>query len=325
MTSKSGLGSAVGADRICMSNDSLAITILPAAGGNISELTDRRTGRNWLWQNPHIPITDNREGEDYGRDLDSGGWDEVLLSISPDRLDISNKDRRRIADHGDLVRQHWAAERINDQFGNDRCVMSVSGKALAFDFRRTITLHRDQPRLEFSYGLRNNENFSWPWYWTAHALLNALANMRIELPQGLAFHIDTESHDLDRARAWPVMRTEEQKSFDLSACFAISDKTHDFASKVFVRSPGSGRVDVAISDSSERLTMHFDPQEIPWLGLWINNRGWSGCGSDPYLNLGLEPATTPYDSVSQAIDNDAVIWLEPGESRQWSLAVELSA
>jgi galactose mutarotase-like enzyme len=308
-----------------MRNDSLAITILPAAGGNISELRDRRTDRNWLWQNPHIPITNNREGEDYGRDLDSGGWDEVLLSISPDQFNMPNELGRHIADHGDLVRQHWAAERVNDQHGNDCCVMNVAGQAFAYDFRRVITLHHDRPRLEFAYGLCNNENFSFPWYWTAHALLNALPNMKIELPQGLAFHIDNDPHDLDRARKWPTMNTEHEESLDLSTSFAMSDKARNFASKIFVRSPDSGSVDVAISNSSERLTMYFDPKEIPWLGLWINNRGWSGCGSDPYLNLGLEPATTPYDSISQAIDNDAVIWLEPGESRQWSLAVELSA
>jgi len=204
-------------------------------------------------------------------------------------------------------------------------VTSVAGRTLAYDFRRVITLHRARPRLDFSYGLSNKENFSWPWYWTAHALLDAQPNMKIDLPKSLPFHIDKESHHLAHAREWPEMKTEHQESFDLSTSFAVSDAARNFASKIFVRSPDSGSVAVAISDSNERLTMNFDPEVLPWLGLWINNRGWSGCGSDPYLNLGLEPATTPYDSVSQAIDNDAVIWLEPGESRQWSLALELSA
>ena len=46
---------------------------------------------------------------------------------------------------------------------------------------------------------------------------------------------------------------------------------------------------------------------------------------EPYLNLGLEPSTTPYDSVSEAIDNDAVIWLNSGASREWSVSVELAS
>ena len=50
---------------------------------------------------------------------------------------------------------------------------------------------------------------------------------------------------------------------------------------------------------------------------------WSGCGSEPYTNLGLEPATSPYDCVNEAIENDTVPWLQPGEERRWSLKVEM--
>ena len=41
--------------------------------------------------------------------------------------------------------------------------------------------------------------------------------------------------------------------------------------------------------------------------------------------LAVEPATTPYDCVNQAIENDAVPWLQPGGIRNWSLSVELQA
>jgi hypothetical protein len=69
--------------------------------------------------------------------------------------------------------------------------------------------------------------------------------------------------------------------------------------------------------------LHYDPQELPWLGLWINNGGWSGCDSEPYLNLGLEPTTAAFDCVAQAMDNGAISWLQPGETRDWALAVEM--
>jgi hypothetical protein len=46
-----------------LQNDCVAITIVPAAGGKILELIDRRTGRNWLWRNPHIPLVAARRGE----------------------------------------------------------------------------------------------------------------------------------------------------------------------------------------------------------------------------------------------------------------------
>lgn len=45
-----------GLGKISMQNDALRLSILPDAGGKISELTDLASGRNWLWSNPHIPF-----------------------------------------------------------------------------------------------------------------------------------------------------------------------------------------------------------------------------------------------------------------------------
>ena len=83
------LASANEANKFCMANDTLAITILPAAGGKISAITDLRTCRNRLWQNPHIPISDHRRGDNYDRQLDFGGWDEILFSICPCQWSLS--------------------------------------------------------------------------------------------------------------------------------------------------------------------------------------------------------------------------------------------
>jgi len=80
-----------------------------------------------------------------------------------------------------------------------------------------------------------------------------------------------------------------------------------------------------MSGTAERLSLIFDRKQLPWLGLWINNRGWSGSGSRPHRNLGIEPATTPYDDVADAIRQDAVSWLAAGETRCWSFNVELAS
>ena len=105
---------------------------------------------------------------------------------------------------------------------------------------------------------------------------------------------------------WPELQLEGGDSVNLAESFGIKGAARRFAKKLFVRSPDSGSVEVRLNDPREQLVMTFDPDELPWVGLWINNRGWSGCGSEPYLNLGLEPSMTPYDSVSEAIANTIV-------------------
>jgi hypothetical protein len=53
-----------------LENERMSVSLLPEAGGKIAELIDRRSGRNWLWQNQHLPIRRPVYGSDYGRELD---------------------------------------------------------------------------------------------------------------------------------------------------------------------------------------------------------------------------------------------------------------
>jgi len=312
--------------KISLQSDFMSVSVLPAAGGNIAAIVDRRSGRNWLWSNPHIPITAPRTGQNYGRDLDSGGWDEILLSIAPDALELPAQRTRQIADHGDLVRQQWSV--IDSASSLPHCELRVSGQLLKYDFRRAIELDRDEPQMYVRYALTNHEEFAWPWYWCAHALIDVQPGMQIELPAAQPFRVDHAEDDLnleERTRRWPDLDLADDITVDLSNSFPSGNADRNFASKIFVESPANGSVLVTAPGKTESLTMLFDRRELPWLGLWINNKGWSGCDSEPHLNLGLEPGTTPYDSVVEAVDHDAIAWLRPGETRNWSLIVKLAA
>ncbi len=320
MQGNTGDQSASVAGEVCLENSSVAISFLPNAGGNISSITDRRSGRNWLWQNSHLPIANNRIGEDYGRTLDSGGWDEMLLSITASEVETVGAKRARIADHGDLIRQQWNAVVCRDTKNGHACRMTAGGEALNYNFVRMVRLHPTAPKITFDYSLTNNESFAWPFYWCPHALLDAHPGMLIDLPKNLPCHVDgAAGQTTDR---WPQLMRDDGSSIDLANSFGASDEP--IAHKIFVQAPIDGSVSVAAPDSNERFTMTFDPDVIPWIGLWINNRGWSGCGSEPYRNLGLEPSTTNYDCVAAAVANEAIELIQPAETREWTLTVELN-
>lgn len=321
--SHSGSGNRI-ARTILLQSNCLSLLVHPGAGGNISELKDTRTGRNWLWRNPAIPISDERCGEDYGHDLDSGGWDEILFSVSPDDLGLAGNVTRQIPDHGDLVRRQWSLRSEPDE--GRSCTLDVTGDSIRYRFSRTITLAEHGPQMKVSYELVNEDRFSWPWYWCAHVLLEVQSDTRVHLPGSKQFRVDSSTGKLAPAKQiqrWPTIDNTGGTTIDLSRSFTAGNPP--FASKIFVESPENGIIAVRTPNNEEALTMTFDPKKLPWLGLWINNRGWCGRGSKPYRNLGLEPATAPYDSVVEAVANHAVPWLEPGEVRQWSLVLEFTA
>jgi len=315
-----------GLSRICMQNQHLTVAILPDAGGKISEFTDRRSGRNWLWKNPKIPFGAGRRGDNYSRELDSGGWDEMLLSIGAADLSSPCGRRYTVPDHGDVVGREWlVVAATTEADGTAICKMSVTGESLHYRLNREVRLRDNRPAIDVHYALTNNERFAWPWYWCAHALINVDAETRIEMPDGQPFRIGSSAtRDMlasDDEQHWPSLQLNDDRKIDLSRVFSNGGAAQGFAGKIFVRSPDSGEVQIGAPNSGERLVMQYAPEDLPWFGLWINNFGWSGRGTEPYLNLGLEPATTAYDCVNEAIQNDAVQWIQPGETRAWSLSV----
>jgi hypothetical protein len=97
-----------------------------------------------------------------------------------------------------------------------------------------------------------------------------------------------------------------------------------WAVKLFGDVGAAGRMIVTDPRRGERLEMVVRPEEVPQVGIWINNRGWAPAGRQPYLNLGLEPAIGAPDSLEEAVrDWKTAQTLEPGELRSWGVEVRL--
>ena len=283
------------------------------------------SGRNWLWHNKTIPFATDRAGMNYGRELDSGGWDDILFSITAGELALPNGQVYLIPDHGDVVGRHWSVDRLEAAANGDAiCDMSVNGREINYLFTRQLRLPDSGEFLEIRYSLQNREDFALPFYWCAHALISVSPDLQVLLPDKTPFCIDGFSEntasDSPTPQHWPNYAAAGEDVLDLSRSFSVS-AVQNFAGKFFARSPAAGKVALGHANSTAKLIMQYSPDELPWLGLWINNDGWSGNDSAAYQNLGLEPTTTPYDCVTEAIANNSLQWIPPGEERNWQIAV----
>ena len=84
-------------------------------------------------------------------------------------------------------------------------------------------------------------------------------------------------------QTWPGLRMPDGEITDLARVFERSGDSDGFCQKLYVQS--ASEVGFSTADGAEGLYMQYDPRSLPWLGLWINNNAWSGCDSEPYLNL----------------------------------------
>jgi galactose mutarotase-like enzyme len=128
---------------------------------------------------------------------------------------------------------------------------------------------------------------------------------------------------------WPVLRVRDAGRDGSSPSMRERDFTHPvrdaqpYACKLFLDlpRPSTGTVRLAIEQGGARLEVEVDPTEVPNMGLWINHAGWTPFqGGTPYRNLAFEPCIGAPDPLDAALGAwSGAAWLQPGESRSWTL------
>jgi galactose mutarotase-like enzyme len=275
---------------VTLRNRKLVLEFEPECGGKWHSLRDIRNDREWFWRNPYLPRTPLRYGDSFIGKLDTGGWDEIFPSVLPAGV---------IPDHGDLVQLPWRVDRM----GADRLTLSVEGRCFPFRFERTVWI--SESRIHCEYRLENTGEAAFPWLWCAHPLLPFLPDLSLEV---------TGEFDVLSA-----MGAAEPLAGKCVGWDALPSREEKWAVKLFSRRHAVNQVTAWQADGSG-LRIEWDAQEIPYLGLWVNNGAWSGCGSEPYFNIGIEPAMLPVDDLS-AVENPPV--LKSGEGAGWSLDISL--
>lgn len=286
-------------NRLHLLNEALSLEILPTVGGKIASLFDKANGQEWMWSNPWLSLRDPAYGESYVGGLDFGGWDEIFPSVDPCRISTPDGEAL-VPDHGDLVQMPW---RVISS-GAEHVEMEVEGRSLPFLFRRRLVLAGRQ--IQFHYSVENRGAFAFPWLWCAHPLV--ALDAELSLDAGADFQVLYASGAAAELQGRKVSWNE------------LPPRTERWAAKLFSEKGAVERVRIQKGNGAS-LGLSWNPSEIPYLGLWVNNGGWSGCGSEPYFNLGIEPATLPIDNLTAA-DNPPI--LQPGETRCWSLEVTLN-
>lgn len=118
---------------------------------------------------------------------------------------------------------------------------------------------------------------------------------------------------------WPVANLADGGKTGLSEVLPPESAIGD---KLFAGPLGPAEIWCALERllAGVRITMHFDRETTPYLGLWICGGGWPDRPGKKQVCVALEPATAPVDSLSQTGPWSRV--LAPGGSFSWPIAIE---
>jgi hypothetical protein len=86
-----------------------------------------------------------------------------------------------------------------------------------------------------------------------------------------------------------------------------------------------GRCGLYRKATAEQLDILFDPERLPYLGLWLCYGGWPDDASDVRQHaVALEPTTSGCNTLSEAQRSDSAVALGAGETFDWEIRFRIS-
>jgi len=270
-------------------SDDLEICLVPELGAKIISLTNRRTGREWLWApDAERKLFRNAPGDDFAAST-LIGWDECLPTIAP----CLHQDRQ-LPDHGEVWSLPWTIDR--DAWRNGRLKTSVKLQVSPLDFERTIELCGNVVHIR--YQLTNRRATAEKFLWAMHALASVFPGDALELP------VEAQQQLGDPAWLAGMNLTTIQP-----ACI-----------KTYAGPLREGRAAMVNSASGDRLTVFWDTRLNDTLGVWLTRGGWHG-----HHHVALEPSNGCPDDLLTAAARGRCGVISANATLDWKVAIQIDS
>ena len=307
--------SQIGFPRVTLTNGLIELTVLPQLGGKIASLKHTASGRELLLQPPERAYRQANYGARF-EDYDTSGFDECLPTVSECEYPKGPFAGSLLPDHGELWSIPWHYELREHEIR-----LAAAGCRLPYIFRKRIRLENDSVVIAYELVSVSDEPFH--YLWSAHPLLNVESGCRIILPGDVSSLLINSSHRNRLGRSgskcnWPIHEIGGRE-IDLSVIGSRSDLAAD---KLFTSRLAHGWCAFHYPASDESVIYRFDPDAVPYLGMWICQGGWPNEQAG-HLTVALEPCTSRFDSLAEAISNQECERLAPRETKHWGLRIEV--
>lgn len=305
-----------GLDAWGLASTDLSVLMVPALGAKIVSLVERSSGTEWLIGPGPRPVRPVAYGAAF-TEQDMAGWDEMFPTIvaclypGPGMHQGAN-----LPDHGEA----WALPWQVMQAGEGSLSLSMQGRALPYRLVRTADCP-EPATLRLRYTLHNLGPDPMPYLWAAHPQFTCGPDSQLIFPPEVREVINT----LPESWGWGPPETP----FGWPAALA-PDGTLMHIDEVGPPSLKRGRkffvlpqvrpswAAVLRRGSGQWARFEWDPEEIPYLGLWVDE------GAFNYDSVAApQPTTAWYDDLALAYRNGRAAVLPAGETRTWALVVRL--
>lgn len=315
-----------GIDTIFMENEALRIEILAGKGGDITEIRDKRTDINVLFEVPfewrppsHGPVGAPDPVAAF-EDHYPGGWQSILPNAGGPASNLG----ATLAQHGEssIIPWEYAIHETTDEI---TVTLSTHLTRYPFALEREICLREGDPTVYVSETITNEGNVPVHYSWLQHiALGEPLIGPAAEFDVECGFVLADPDHNHINRRIEPGTRFEwpgGDGEIDLSHFPEPESEIFDL---FILGDINNGQYSVRNSEIDLAVTVDYDSSFYEYLWYW---GAFNGHDASPFYgrnyNVGLEPATAYpiIGGLNAAIENETANILAPGTTRATELSL----
>ena len=274
-----------------LENEHLQVDVVPALGGKLTSIFNRRLGKEFLWNNKQLPLKKQFPNDDYDTNF-WGGVDELL----PNDI-VESIDGVDYPDHGEL----WTTGLECTVSENLFTVSGELPKSKLF-YSKQIELLPNSPRIRMKYKIQNRSGQLRHFLWKLHAALNISEGDRLEskASKGKIVYPESSRFTQEGAFEWPMIN-----GMDASRVPA-KDNTMDF---FYLWDSPEGEMTMVMDNGKICFTYEYDQGVFPYQWYFASY----GKFRNHYTAI-LEPASAMPVSVNQAQTLNQCTKLLPDET-----------
>jgi hypothetical protein len=261
-------------NELVLSSADWEVTLLPKVGGKVRQIVKKGTG-DTLLVSPSKPYRQLPSDSNW-TNFDTSGMDDCFPNIEPGKYPFPLLQGRHLFQRGEWVYGGWEVERAEGD------VVTLGRKGTSFDYHARKTYHLiDANTLEVQYSVKNLSDLPFRYLWSAHPLFVVKDQFELRIPKDdVTFTTFPGEGEVYR---WPFYA-----STDLSRQWLPRGDTL----KTFRSGLSVGRCNLTFS--GHHISITFDLNKAPILGIWFNNFGFPE-NNNPSRCIALEPCTSPSD------------------------------
>ena len=295
--------------RHSLQSAALSIEVLPDEGGRISSLKSLHSGMEFLTQSYRCGSYPQPGFHAAFQDGPCAGIEECLPTVGPCGPET---DGGPTPDHGDFWQLRWNVTSVS----STNLYMFSTGFSRALRFSKELSLNNDT--LSIVYRTENIGSTVQSFLYACHPLFAVSVGDLIFLPREVReLRLDYSRGDRVGSAGTTVAWPESQSGIRLDIAGSSDAGT---AEMFYTARLSQGRCGIYRAATRETLDIGFDPQRLPYLGVWLCYGGWPDDGPGPrQYAVALEATTSGCNTLSEADRNGSSVTLDPGSTFDWEI------